>query len=364
MNTSAANKTTRICIPIPRYNRGGMYRFLEYFREWLEKNDIELTDDLNDNYDILFTNSFVIDPKVLRKQKKRNPKLRIIQRMDGSARDYGRYDDADQRQSISGLYADLCIFQSKYSKYATTQKFKVAIRNGPVINNPVDLETFSPGGPKMELPGKIKVCNISFSTNPKKGTWRIGSFAQANPEVDFILCGRYPELPELPNIHLLGCFEKDDLAKAIRSCDVFLFTSENEACANVLTEAMASGLPVLYVDSGGNGELVGDAGTSFTDETFTSSLEHIVQHLEEFSKRARDRAVKHFAPEIIFPQYWEAISNSSRQPLPTIVDIIRLARAGYPVIRYPNVLAVPSYCIDLARHICRKGKAVAFGSKG
>jgi len=46
---------------------------------------------------------------------------------------------------------------------------------------------------------------------------------------------------------------------------VFVFASQNEACSNALLEALACGLPALYLDSGSNGEVVGAGGLPFRD---------------------------------------------------------------------------------------------------
>ena len=46
-----------------------------------------------------------------------------------------------------------------------------------------------------------------------------------------------------------------EIAKILKQAQIFLFPSENEACSNTVIEALASGLPVLYHDSGGTPEL-------------------------------------------------------------------------------------------------------------
>lgn len=322
----------KLCIPIEDKPRGGMYSFLRIFRKYLAEHNVPLTDEMADDYDILFVNSFMVDYRAITQAKRRLSEMIVVQRVDGSARDYGRYDDADKRQARVNLLADLTIFQSRYSKYSSREKYKVIAQDGPIIYNPVDVQMFRPDGPPLPLAGEIRICNASFSTNVKKGTWQIGDLARANPDVDFILCGRYPELPDLPNIHLLGPLNHEDLSAAMRSCHVSLHLAENDPCPNVVLESLASGLPVLYKDSGGTPELVGDGGLPVTVETFRGQLEAVLAQREGLSQAARARAVTHFAPEIIFPKYLAVMEKAKRSRMPLIFRCGWAVIQGYQVI--------------------------------
>lgn len=337
-----------------------MYTFVHNFINFLEKNDSRYTQDIENDYDILFVNSWAVPYEIIRTQKRLRPHVRVVHRIDGSARDYGRFDDADDRQACVNMLADLTVFQSDYSKYSTTKKFRVIQQDGPTIYNPVDIELFRADGPIRPLDGRIKVCNASFSTNPKKGTWRIGSLARENPDIVFVLCGCYPELPDLPNIHFLGHMDRVQMATALRSCDLFFHLAENDPCPNVVLEALASGLPLLYRDSGGTPELVGECGLPVTVDNFRQQLDIILERREELSKAARERAVRHFAPDYIFPQYLKAMLQAKRRPLPTTQDVLRMRLQGYPVIQNPIPQLVDRLrrkCSTLLRGLHRRLKS-------
>ena len=63
---------------------------------------------------------------------------------------------------------------------------------------------------------------------------------------------------------------------------MFVFASQNEACSNALLEALACGLPALYVDSGSNAEVVGGGGIAFTDAVDAiAKLDEVVARWDE-----------------------------------------------------------------------------------
>lgn len=352
-----SEKKPKICIPIPQKNRGGMYTFMRNFRTWLSDHDIPYTNDPGDDFDVLFVNSWVVPFKTVYRLKKSRPDIKVIQRVDGSAWDYGRHDDADGRQARVNLLVDKTIFQSEYSRFSTTEKYKVITQDGPVIYNPVNISRFNPEGKTLDLPGDVRVCNASFSKNPRKGTWKIGTLAEENPDITFVLCGRYPNLPDHDNIELMGHLDREEMAQTMRSCDVFLHLAENDPCPNVVTEALASGLPVLYKDSGGSPELVGDCGSPVTTSTFRPRLDEILENTEELSQKARKRAEEKFSFDVIFPQYLDAIRTTKRTPLPSVTTYLKKLWEGYTIYHFsPKKVAkssikslLPDALIDYVR---------------
>lgn len=54
---------------------------------------------------------------------------------------------------------------------------------------------------------------------------------------------------------------RDNIPELLRSMDVFVLGSLREGISNTILEAMASGLPVIASDTGGNGELIADGVT-------------------------------------------------------------------------------------------------------
>jgi glycosyltransferase involved in cell wall biosynthesis len=128
---------------------------------------------------------------------------------------------------------------------------------------------------------------VSWSTNQRKGTRDIDRLAADHADVDFVLCGRFEGLKLRSNVIHLGHGSRSDVATALRSCDAFLNLSENDPAPNVVIEALASGLPVLYRDSGGVPELVGDCGLPVTIERFREQLDEILARREPLGRAVR-----------------------------------------------------------------------------
>jgi glycosyltransferase involved in cell wall biosynthesis len=92
-----------------------------------------------------------------------------------------------------------------------------------------------------------------------------------------------------------------------QAADAYLMTKYNDPCPNAVLEAMASGLPVLYSQSGGVPEQVGpDAGIGLAlPETFEEDLAPspdavaegmaaVIRDRESMAAAARRRAVERF----------------------------------------------------------------------
>lgn len=310
----SSRKSRRICIPIEFLPHGGGYYFLDHLAKYLRTIGWQVTNCLKDRYDILFTNHWMIPREEILQAIRYNANVRVVQRIDGSAQDYGRTGDADDRQYAVNLLADVTIFQSEYSRYSTREKFSVIHHDGPIIYNPVDINLFQPPRNRAPLREKTRIACVTWSTNPLKGAASIYAIAEANSEIDFMLCGNYPDAPSLSNLHKLGFLNRDELAAVLGSCHALLTFSQNEACPNHVLEALASGLPVLYYDSGAMAEVVGPAGLSVTEENFASQLNRILNDWEQWSTLARERAVSQFHPDSIFPNYISAMENAIHQP--------------------------------------------------
>lgn len=303
------------CIPIDQPAQGGGgFRFLANFERYLDRHGIPRTRRPADGASVLLLNAWHVGwPAVLAATIAR-PSVTVVHRVDGAAADYGRDPAADRAQSRANRLADLTIFQSEYCRHSTRVKFPVIRHDGPVVHNPVDLDVFRPDGPRALLPAfdGPRLCAVTWSTNPRKGAASLYRLALALPGVQFVLCGRFEGAPAAPNVVRTGVLDAAGIAGAMRACDAFATFAENEACPNVVLEALACGLPVMYLDSGAARELVADAGIAVTEPSFAAGLRETIARRDEIAARARRRAVERYDPEIVFARYLDLIRAGMR----------------------------------------------------
>jgi glycosyltransferase involved in cell wall biosynthesis len=70
----------------------------------------------------------------------------------------------------------------------------------------------------------------------------------------------------LPEAVFMGTLDREDIAVAMASSDVFVFPSCTDTAGNVVLEAQASGLPVVVMDAGGPSENMDHGRTGFVCE--------------------------------------------------------------------------------------------------
>jgi len=104
-------------------------------------------------------------------------------------------------------------------------------------------------------PSDLVVVHVSRLAAEKNYPLLFDAYARIralNPSARFIVVGDGPLRKKLsrayPWIHFTGFLPRADLARHYASADAFLYASTTETFGNVVTEAMASGLPVVAYD--------------------------------------------------------------------------------------------------------------------
>jgi glycosyltransferase involved in cell wall biosynthesis len=135
-------------------------------------------------------------------------------------------------------------------------------------------------------------------------------------------------------VHFSGMRQGEELATHYASADLFLFPSLTETFGNVVTEALASGLPVVAYAHAAAGDLViaertgllappGDAAA------FIAASRNAARHVANRAFRRSDcvDSVKHLGWERIHDSYAAMLEEvAARQPQPaTAVPEIRFA---------------------------------------
>ncbi len=250
-------------VPPPR---GGGHQFLAGLVGELRRR--ELTVEINrisGGTPVCLFNSFNFDAGRLRRFTRGN--CRLVHRVDGPIGVYRGFDDGTDREivALNHALADATVFQSRYS-LEMHRELGFELRDPVVIRNAPDPALFHDEG-RAALPasGPVKLITTSWSDNPRKGADVLADLDRRLDPARFTLtfAGRTPV--DLPHATVLPPTSPAEVARLLREHHVFVFASQNEACSNALLEALACGLPALYVDSGSNAEVVGGGGIAFTD---------------------------------------------------------------------------------------------------
>jgi glycosyltransferase involved in cell wall biosynthesis len=104
---------------------------------------------------------------------------------------------------------------------------------------------------------------------------------------------------------------RNDVSELMAALDVFVLPSKAEGISNTILEAMATGLPVIATEVGGNSQLVLDGETGFIIPSEKPSLlaEKLYEYinkpelLESHAKAGRLRAEQQFSLQHMVNQY-------------------------------------------------------------
>jgi sugar transferase (PEP-CTERM/EpsH1 system associated) len=104
---------------------------------------------------------------------------------------------------------------------------------------------------------------------------------------------------------------RDDVPELLRTFDIFVLPSLAEGISNTILEAMASGLPIVATDVGGNSELIdeGNIGFLVPRDNPAAMAEAISRYVEEpemrdqHAKNAQKRAAQEFSIDNMVSKY-------------------------------------------------------------
>jgi glycosyltransferase involved in cell wall biosynthesis len=207
----------------------------------------------------------------------------VLHRVDGPLAAYRGADDGTDRRiaEINGAVADVTVFQSRYSVLANAE-LGFTFAAPVVIPNAVDARIFYRSAEKRSLTGrKIRLISTSWSDNPNKGaaTYRHLEQALDWDRFEYTFVGRSPIM--FDRINMIPAVGSDELAELLREHDVYVTASVNDPCSNALLEALACGLPALYLESGGHAELVADGGLPFSSaDQLAHQLDRLVDEYD------------------------------------------------------------------------------------
>ncbi len=219
---------------------------------------------------------------------------------------------------ILNRYRDRIIAVSRAVAGNLTERVKAPAEKIEVIHNGVDLREFKPGKASRELKeslglgGRDKAVGFIARLVPQKApelfikSAKILLNEKKLQHVKFIVAGGGKLENKLrqmvrdwgleKDILILG--ERRDVDRIMSCLDVFVLPSFKEGFSNVLLEAMATGLPAIVTDVGGNAEAIEDGENGFVIppldnlNLLTERLERLLwdgELIKEMSRKSLER---------------------------------------------------------------------------
>lgn len=265
---------------------GGGSKFVNRLFESLKRKGHEVCFSLNEeNINIIFC----FDPRSssssrgyleLLEYKERN-KIPIIQRVG----DVGTHGKPDLHSLVieTTKHSDFVIFPSKWSK----DHIGFIGDNCEIIFNSPHESFYKNRNTKTILGNTTNLVTHHWSTNSKKG---FDFYKLIEEYVNFTYIGRIPDNFKFDNATYYSPMDADSLSSTLHKFDIYVTASQEEAGANHVLEAIASGLPVLYKKNGGSiNEYCKNFGEEFDDlDSFFKKYELIVNNYSKYKEKVLD----------------------------------------------------------------------------
>ena len=238
--------------------------------------------------DVIITND-VFPPDILSLGKP------MVKRMDGIFWDSER--DRNATLNLAAQQAQHVIFISEYSKQSYEQLLHPTL-NGTVLKKVSVILN--------------EVCDTTFfianNLGPKRFVWTAAASNWERPEKRFkdimrfatILGGRglvrligHCSFPVPDNVIKHGYLSEAEICDILQNSAAFVNLSYRDAAPKVVCQAVSCGLPVLYADSGGTGELV-FAGVPIKDNQKISFDDDVPDLNEDEMKKSLYRFYRDF----------------------------------------------------------------------
>ncbi len=215
-----------------------------------------------------------------------------------------------------------------------TERYLVK-RSITVVRNGVNTKVFFPSSIEISLRNSLGLNDSDFVVGSvarlAKGknyeNFITDFLANQKQNVRLVIAGDGPEYAKLEKliidnnaqrqIILLG--NRDDIPKILRIFDAFVLPSLSEGLSNVLLEAMATGLPLIAYNVGGNPELIDAKGGFLPELGDDHSFQACIRLLAEdailcntMGKNNRLKAEKYFSIDSMVSKYRQIYTKSAQ----------------------------------------------------
>jgi glycosyltransferase involved in cell wall biosynthesis len=257
--------------------------------------------------------------------------LKIILNQNGVAYPawYGQgWEEPNGKMKEIYALADFIVYQSEFCRLGALKFLGISESPCQIIYNPVDTNLYQPmkkstghRGPVLLLGGNqyeqyrfetaLRVFKHTLALLPDASLIITGKLWGENQLISMNTANRIlRELDLKDHVEFTGTYSQEAAPGIFQRADILVHTKYNDPSPNLIPEALASGLPVIYSASGGVPELVGsDAGIGIEVEQswdkinqpdpklMAEAILKVWENKFSFSEAARQRAVEQFSLE-------------------------------------------------------------------
>ena len=267
---------------------GGGNSFSIQLFDYLKKNNINVVNDLNDeDIDLIL----LTEPRRYNRAASFNhlDVLNYIKNKNKETIVVHRINECDERKNSKGLneflinvsnLADHTVFISDWLKKLYLEAgFKD--KNNSIIRNGANKEIFNFKESKT-LNKKVKIVTHHWGNDLNKGFdiyQRIDKLLddkKFSSKFDFTFIGNIPDKLTFKNTNIVKPLFGRELGNELRKFDIYITGSKYEPAGMHHIEGAMSGLPILYLNSGGVTEYCKNYGLEYNRENIENKLNEIV----------------------------------------------------------------------------------------
>lgn len=236
--------------------------------------------------------------------------------------------------------ADYVLYQSQFCKLSADRFLGEPQAGWEILCNPVDTNLFTPAQADPDPQRLVLLLggNQGRRYRFEMAVRTLALVARQRPDVRLLVTGRLwpPDQAEAKRlaralmndlgvagkVEFTGLYSQRESSAIMRRAHILLHTQYNDSCPTVVLEAMACGLPVVYLASGGVHELVGaEAGVGVPTELswerillpdpskLADAVLKVAERRTEYAEAARQRVVERFSLETYIARHRELFAQ-------------------------------------------------------
>ncbi len=299
---------------------GGGMQFANFLRNYLEKNNIEVVNNLKDkNINIIFHISpFLTESSAYSfwdayLYKIKNPQTAIIHRINECDERKGT-DFVNKKLVLANKYSDYTVYIASWLKPLLEKAGIDPEKPWQVIHNGADQNIFNRQEKAFDFKQdrRLKLVTHHWGASYLKGHdiyKKIDDLLEKDNfknkfELTFI--GNYPADINYKNVNLIEPLSGHDLAGELRKHDVYITASRNEPAGMHHIEGAMCGLPLLYINSGALPEYCSQYGLEFNENNLEEKLFEIYENYQHYLSKIENYK---FTAELMAERYMKLFQD-------------------------------------------------------